>query len=129
MTQSQLERAFLTRWHQLAPGAPEPIHAYRFAAHHVGGPGRGVRARLVAADLRDWEADFWWPDTRVLLELEGGTYSGGRHTRGKGYREDCEKYNAAQRLGFVVLRVTTDMLRDDPAGVVAMIREAIDGKR
>ena len=33
--------------------------------------------------------------------------------------------NAAQRLGWVVYRVTAGMLKDDPAGVVEMVREAL----
>ena len=132
MTQSQLERAFLTRWHQLAPHAPEPMREYRFAAAHVG-LGPGLRARLKAAGLRDWRFDFAWPHYLVegmdrggvAVEIDGGTWTRGRHTRGAGYRGDCEKLNAATSLGWAVYRVTAGMLRDDPAGVVAMVREAI----
>ena len=125
MTQSQLERAFLTQWRRLAPGAPEPVAEYRFAAAHVG-LGPGIRKRLKAAGLRDWQFDFcWFEPNLVALELDGGTWTKGRHTRGAGYRGDCEKLNAATSLGWLCYRVTTDMLDDDPAGVVAMVREAI----
>ena len=126
MTQSQLERAFLTQWRRLAPGAPEPVAEYRFAARYVG-LGPGVRKRIKDAGLQDWRFDFAFPWMMVALELDGGTWTKGRHTRGAGYRGDCEKLNAATSLGWRCYRVTTDMLRDDPAGVVAMVREAIDG--
>lgn len=63
---------------------------------------------------------------RVAVECDGGTYSGGRHTRGDGYRRDAEKLNAAAALGWRVFRVTADMLRDDPHGVVDMVRAAVE---
>lgn len=54
---------------------------------------------------RRWRADFV-VDGRVLVEVEGGVYSGGRHTRGSGFVGDCEKLNEAALLGYQVLRVT-----------------------
>ncbi len=57
---------------------------------------------------RKWPADFAWPAYMLLVEVEGGTYIQGRHTRPIGYRKDCEKYNEAQMLGYKVLRFTCD---------------------
>ena len=51
-----------------------------------------------------------------LFELEGGSWSGGRHTRGKGFEEDCMKYNLAVQLNWRILRYTTGLLDGDPAG-------------
>jgi very-short-patch-repair endonuclease len=126
MTQSNLERAFLTRWRQLVPDAAlYPIEQYRWAAAEVG-LGPGLRKRLAAAGLRDWRLDFaWLVPRKVAVEMQGGTWVGGRHTRGGGYREDCERLNALQSHGWRVFYVTGDMLRSDPAGVVAMVREAL----
>lgn len=59
---------------------------------------------------RKWRFDLAWPTRRLAVEVEGGTWSGGRHVRGKGYEGDIEKYNAAQALGWLVLRVTPQML-------------------
>ncbi len=64
---------------------------------------------------RKWRFDFLWRKSRVAIEIEGGTWSGGRHVSGKGYANDCEKYNAAALAGFMVLRFTGDMLRDGRA--------------
>jgi very-short-patch-repair endonuclease len=96
MKQSRLERTFETIWRQL--GGAELETEYRFH------------------EKRRWRFDFAAPGAMVAIELEGGTFSGGRHTRGKGFAADCEKYNAAARLGWRVFRFTADMLRDDPFG-------------
>jgi very-short-patch-repair endonuclease len=58
---------------------------------------------------RKWRFDWCWPDQKVALEIEGGVYATGRHTRGKGYENDCRKYNAALLHGWKVLRATTGM--------------------
>ena len=57
-------------------------------------------------ESRKWRFDFAWPERKVAVEIDGGTYSGGRHVRGKGYEGDCNKLNAAVMAGWVVLRFT-----------------------
>lgn len=59
---------------------------------------------------RRWRADFHLTGKMVLVEVEGGIWSGGRHTRGKGYIGDMEKYNVAQSLGYRVLRFSTEQV-------------------
>ena len=66
-------------------------------------------------DTRKWRFDFAWPDVNTAVEVEGGTWSGGRHTRGAGFANDCEKYNEATRLGWRVYRFTSDMIDDGRA--------------
>ena len=56
------------------------------------------------SDERKWRADFCWPEEKVILEVEGGAYVRGRHTRGKGFEKDIEKYLTAQAMGYRVLR-------------------------
>lgn len=70
---------------------------------------------LVFAPPRRWRADFAYPDLRILIEVEGGTWRRGRHTRGAGYEKDCEKYNAAALAGWLVLRFTANMVDDGRA--------------
>lgn len=55
---------------------------------------------------RKWRFDYAWPKDLVALEVEGGVWTRGRHVRGAGYLKDIEKYNAAQLLGWTVLRCT-----------------------
>jgi hypothetical protein len=61
---------------------------------------------------RQWRFDFCFPKEMVAIEVEGGTKFGkSRHSRGKGYENDLEKYNCATRMGWRVYRYTTDMVK------------------
>ncbi|MDS7935650.1 DUF559 domain-containing protein [Acinetobacter sp. V91_7] len=64
---------------------------------------------------RKWRADFLITGTKILIEVEGGIWSGGRHTRGKGYLGDMEKYNEAAMMGFIVLRFSTEQVKSGVA--------------
>lgn len=75
---------------------PEPKRDYRFHA-------------------RRWKIDFAWPDRKVAVEIEGGTWSGGRHVRPQGYEDDCEKYNAMIEMGWALYRYTSQMVKDGRA--------------
>ena len=72
---------------------------------------------------RKWRFDFSWPAKKVALEVEGGTWSGGAHTRGKHYESDCEKYSEAAILGWKVIRATTNMVEDGRA--VSLVERAL----
>ena len=60
--------------------------------------------------VRKWRFDYACPELMIAIELEGGVFIGGRHTRGMGYVNDCEKYNEALKLGWRVLRYPTNKL-------------------
>lgn len=72
----------------------------------------GVESEVRFHPERLWRFDYAWPDKRIALEIEGGTWAGGRHTRGKGYENDCIKYSEAAILGWRVVRATTSMCKD-----------------
>jgi hypothetical protein len=65
--------------------------------------------------VRKWRFDFAWVSQLVAVEIEGGIWMSGRHTRGKGYEDDCYKYNEAALLGWKVLRFTPKMIRSGEA--------------
>lgn len=72
---------------------PEPVREHRFH------------------ETRKWRFDFAYPSQKLAIEVEGGVWSGGRHTRGSGFTNDCEKYNAALINGWRVYRCTPDMIK------------------
>lgn len=118
MGKSHLEAALATHIRRLL--LPEPEREYRFGRVAVGDaphpPAKpGVRKRLRDSGLRDWRFDFAWPEHHLAVEVEGGTWTRGRHNRGSGFAEDCEKYNAAAELGWTVLRYPGQSVLDGSA--------------
>jgi very-short-patch-repair endonuclease len=89
--------------------AMQPQNALAAKFEHLwaewGGPPLTKEYKFSAA--RRWRADYCHEDSRTLIELEGGIYSGGRHSRAAGFKADCDKYNAAAMLGYTVLRLGT----------------------
>lgn len=108
-------------------GLPAPHREYRFGAAAAGGPGKGLRARLAEAGLKDWRFDFAWPDLMLAVEVEGGAWVGGRHTRGKGFLEDLRKYQAAQQMGWTIYRTAGELIKSGEA--VSTVEQLIDVKR
>jgi hypothetical protein len=65
---------------------------------------------------RKWALDFAWPGNKVAVEIEGGTAFGkSRHSRGAGFVGDCQKYNAAALLEWLVFRFTPEMVTSGEA--------------
>jgi very-short-patch-repair endonuclease len=60
---------------------------------------------------RRYRADFAWPELKLLVEVEGGVYSGGRHVRGKGFTEDLHRSNLAQLENYMILRFTGEQIK------------------
>ena len=59
---------------------------------------------------RKWRFDFAIPAYKIAIEVEGGVWTGGRHTRPQGFLGDIEKYNQATLLGWRLFRVTPEDL-------------------
>lgn len=76
--------ASLCRAHKL----PEPVPEYHFHPQ------------------RRWRFDFAWPTRMVALEIEGGIWTEGRHTRGSGALADLEKYSEAAIAGWRIIYCT-----------------------
>jgi len=121
----------------IGDGHPEPVGVGK--PRGVGKVGSGLELSFLAQvqllkldgylmehrfhPTRRWRFDFSWPSRMIAAEIEGGTWSGGRHTRGSGYEKDCEKYNEAVRLGWSVLRFTGKMVKDGSG--ILLIKEMI----
>ena len=129
----------LFRFHCKAVGLPAPVSEYQF--------GEGRHAK------RLWRFDFAWPDSKIAVEIEGGTRSnpvkcnrcgnlvrkrtkagrwyqvveGGRHNRAGGFEADAEKYNAAGEIGWRVFRFTTNQVKSGIA--VDVIEQVFNGEK
>lgn len=113
--ETEAERAFMTRWLQISTLPVEDAHS--------------IPVREYQFDpARKWRFDFSWPLKMVAVEIEGGTWVKGAHTRGVGFQEDCEKYNRAIELGWRVLRYTPTMVEASPNEVIKQIERVLRNK-
>lgn len=87
---SELEQTFT--WLIKAAKLPEPVREYKFCPD------------------RRWKFDFAWIAQKIAVEIEGGIWIQGRHSRGKGMLNDMEKYNNAVLNGWRVLRYANNNL-------------------
>ena len=95
MSKSDLEEKF--DFQLRAVGFPKPVREYKFHP------------------TRRWRFDFSWPEYMIAVEVEGGVWTRGRHVRGKGFIDDCEKCNEAAILGWLVLRCPGDFIKSGEA--------------
>lgn len=91
----------------------------------LGGPQATKHFRFVP--IRRLEFDRAWPEARVAVEIQGGTWNRGKHGRGKGISEDAKKACLAAAYGWRLFPLTSDMLRDDPMLYLHWILTAIGG--
>lgn len=87
-------------------GLPEPVSEHRFH------------------ELRKWRFDFAWLKQRVALEVQGGIWTAGRHSRGAALLKEWEKLNAAAKMGWRILYCQPkDLCMVD---TIATVRDALD---
>jgi len=68
-------------------GLPAPVLEHRFDS------------------IRKWRFDIAYPKFKTAVEIEGGLFVNGGHSRGAGRIKDMEKFNAATVQGWSVLHV------------------------
>lgn len=73
---------------------------------------------------RMWRFDYAIPEHKIALEVEGGVWTQGRHTRPKGFLGDVEKYNTATLMGWRVFRTTPEGLYR--VATIDLLRAAIN---
>lgn len=114
MGKSEIEAAFLFYARNLH--LPEPVREYKFHPK------------------RKWRFDFAWPDRKVAVECEGGTWlttSGGRsagHAHPKRFEADCWKHDHAVALGWRVFKVTAGMLDRNPLSFFELLITTLEAK-
>jgi very-short-patch-repair endonuclease len=99
LTRSETER--LCRRLLQAAGLPQPITNQRVAGY---------------------EADFLWPQHRVVLEVDTITF----HGHARAFEWDRRKTMILESAGYHVIRVTRRQLQEEPLWVVAHIARALE---
>ena len=61
---------------------------------------------------RKWKLDFAIPEIKLAIEMEGGVFTKGRHTRPMGFIKDIEKYNQLTEHGWRLLRYSINEFKD-----------------
>lgn len=74
-------------------------------------------------DTRKWRFDFAWVKQKVALEVDGGVWVQGRHSRGSGLVQEHEKMNHAASAGWKVFRATPQNVAD--LSLYSLIKEAL----
>ena len=104
MSASQLEAELALQIKAL--GLPGPIREYQ------------------AIKGRKFRFDFAWPGHKLLVEVNGGTYTQGAHSTGRGIARDYEKANLAVLQGWRVLTFDGKVVKSGEA--VEVIRQALE---
>lgn len=78
-------KIILAAW--TAAGLPRPTPEHQFHA------------------TRKWRFDFAFLEHMVAVEVQGGIFTRGRHTRGPALKQEYEKLREAAALGWLVLPV------------------------
>jgi very-short-patch-repair endonuclease len=100
-TRSILERDFLRECKRL--GIPKPI-SNEF--------------------VEGFEVDMYWPDAKLILELDSWEF----HKTRAAFERDRRRDAWLERHGYRVLRVTYDWLASEPAEVAQTVKELRDGQ-
>ena len=61
---------------------------------------------------RKWRFDYACPELKIAIEVDGGIFTGGRHSGGVGQLKDFEKGNAACAMGWYVFHTTPEDMHD-----------------
>ena len=98
---------------QLEQAGIEHVREVRFVE------GRKFRADFMVKP----QSPYFMP---ILVEVEGGTWTGGRHSRGSGFASDTEKQYLAVKQGYRYLRVTTGQVENGTA--LKWIQDLLEGR-
>lgn len=84
----------------------------------------GYFREYLAVKGRKFRWDFCYEGAKLLIEINGGTFTKGAHSTGTGIRRDYEKNNLAQLAGWRCLMFDGEMVRSGEA--VEIVRKALE---
>lgn len=77
------------------------------------------QTELQFAKPRKWRFDFYWNRSfhwvRIAVEIEGGLYIKGGHSRGAAYEKNLQKYNEATLRGWRLFRFSVGQVKNGTA--------------
>ena len=93
-----------------------------------------IRALDLPEPIREYQAikgrkfrfDFAWLERKLLVEVNGGTYTKGAHSTGAGIARDYEKCNLGVLQGWRVLSFDGKSVKSGEA--VEVIRQALEAE-
>ncbi len=100
-------------------GAPPGSHFARLMATVL--EDAGLPRPVFEHPLLGYLLDLAWPECRVAVECDGRV----AHEHEGAYEHDRVRLNRLKLAGWLVLQYTWPQLRDDPATVVAEVRQAL----
>jgi very-short-patch-repair endonuclease len=68
-----------------------------------------------------YEVDFFWPEHKVIVEVDGFRF----HSTRRAFEHDRRKEADLRAAGFTVLRVSFDQLQRGPYAVIADVVRAL----
>jgi hypothetical protein len=104
MAKKTLEDLFFDTWLERYPELPAPERQARLL--------QDTEGTKHAFDFSWCFTDYKGESVRLAVEIQGGSWRGGRHNTAKGQYSDYEKHNLASRLGWVVLYFNTIHMQD-----------------
>jgi len=84
-------------WLIRVSGLPVPVYQFKFHP------------------TRRWKFDAAYPDRWLAIEVMGGAWVQGHHSRGQGVEDDAEKLSHAAMAGWRVLVFTGQQIKDGRA--------------
>jgi len=105
---SKLEDDFHSAWKTLAPDIALEREFSAIQSWEADYEKRYAKSKR----SKRYRADFAHAESKVAIEIQGGTWNRGRHVQATGYARDARKFNLAQLGGWQVFLLVTETATD-----------------
>jgi len=97
-------------------------HEWRFKCLWESIPGPALEFNYRVHPVRRWRTDWAHPASMVAVEIEGRG-----HQKDSRYYGDIHKYNAMAEMGWILIRLTSDMITvQELEKIIERIREKVN---